>query len=163
MAKKTVLIVDDEDDVRNAWKRMLKLEGYAVYDAATSTDALRMCDEHAFDVVIVDFIMPGMDGLEVLRRIRKQQPLVRSILISGKLDLNVGEDEIGRQAREKAEVDCYLHKPVSNDKLKGVLAEMLGLDGVQDWKAVADSATRRVSAKATGKAAKDLKKLRKKS
>ena len=163
MAKKTILIVDDEDDVRNAWKRALRLDGYAVYDAATSKAALELCDEHAFDVVILDFIMPGMDGLEVLRRIRKRQPLVRSVLISGKLDLNVKEDEVGKQAREKAEVDHYLHKPVSNGRLKEVVGQMLGLDGVRDWKSVADSATRQVSAKTSGNVARDLKKLRKRS
>ena len=163
MPKKTILIVDDENDVRQAWKRALKLEGYAVYDAATSADALRLCDEHSFDVVILDFIMPGMDGLDLLHRVRQRQPLVRSVLISGKLDVKVDEEHIGREAREKAEVDHYLHKPVSNEKLKAVLSDMLDLDAGRDWKAVADSTSRPRSPKVAGKLSKDLKKLKKRS
>jgi CheY-like chemotaxis protein len=106
-----VLLVDDEKRTRSALTRALKYEQYAVWAAADHQEALNLCDQHAFDLIILDYMMPGMDGLQLLVRIRKKLPLVRSIIISGKLDAGVDETRIGKTL-EAVEVDRYLHKPV---------------------------------------------------
>ena len=66
----TVLIVDDEDSVRAAWERALRHAGYHVLTAGTGQQALKLCDEHAIDVVVLDFIMPSIDGVVVSRIFR---------------------------------------------------------------------------------------------
>jgi DNA-binding response OmpR family regulator len=81
-----VLAVDDDSDVLGPMERCLRLRGFDVFTATSAEAALALCDEHSFDLVILDFIMPGTDGLELLARIRKVCPLARSVVISGQLD-----------------------------------------------------------------------------
>lgn len=159
----TVLVVDDERGVRDAWARALRLEGYVVHTAASADRALELCDEHVFDVVIVDFLMPQMDGVELLRRIRKKQPLTRSVLVSGKIDRAADEQEVSREAREAVEADLYLHKPVPNDRLKQAIAELVTSQGQREWKEIAGVVTRegKRGAKGTRDLARKLKKLTK--
>ncbi len=142
MANETILVVDDEETEREGWKRALRLAGYHVHAASNAGDALTLCDEQAFDVVILDFLMPQMDGVELLRRIRQKQPVVRSVLVSGKIQPSVDEKEITQQAREAVEADAYLHKPVSNDRLKETIHSLMAAGTPQTWKEVADVVTR---------------------
>src|SRR6266567_4757390 len=107
-----VLIVDDEPTVADAFKTALKLAGHTVWTANSAKQALHLVDGTAFDIVVLDFIMPGMDGLELLARIRKLQPLVRSIIISGKIDTDSPEEDISKSLGEQVEAELYLHKPV---------------------------------------------------
>ena len=66
---KTILVVDDDDAIRTLLKDELVDEGYEVMTAANARDALKMVQEEALDLVILDIRMPGMDGLEALPRI----------------------------------------------------------------------------------------------
>src|SRR5579863_2145151 len=111
-----VLLVDDEKRYRSALTKALRYEEYAVWSAPSHQEALNLCDQYAFDLVILDLMMPGMDGLQLLVRIRKKLPLVRSIIISGKLDTDIEESHIGTTL-EAVEVDRYLHKPVKIPRL----------------------------------------------
>jgi DNA-binding response OmpR family regulator len=120
-----ILIVDDETDELEAWEQLLSKQGYLVRTALTPEAALKACDENRFDLVVLDYVMPKMKGLELLSRIRKSLPLVRSILISGKLDKKVEAKEIRESIRSEVEVDKYLHKPVSNEELSAVISELL--------------------------------------
>lgn len=134
----TILIVDDEIDVLRAWQRALTMAGHNVEIAQTANAALALCDEHAFDAVVLDYVMPTMNGIELLTRIRKRRPLIRSILISGKLDESVEEDRLTAELKEKVEVDVYLHKPVSNDRLKETIRGLLREPAADDWKEIAE-------------------------
>lgn len=125
MPPNRILIVDDEEAVLRAWQRALKLAGYTVWTAKSADEALRLSDEHSFELVILDYIMPSMDGIELLRRIRRRLPLIRSILISGKVDKDVSEADVNNMIRESIEVDIYLHKPVSNEGLLSSIKELL--------------------------------------
>lgn len=79
----TILIIDDETVVRNGCVRVLTRHGYAVYSAASGAEGLKLLDEQNFDLVITDIMMPGIDGLEVMRVIRQRWPHIATIVISG--------------------------------------------------------------------------------
>jgi CheY-like chemotaxis protein len=72
MAKK-ILVVDDEEHVRQLFKEELTEEGYDVYLAADGAEAIRMVDEVQPDLVTLDVRMPGMDGIEVLRVLKEKR------------------------------------------------------------------------------------------
>ena len=84
MASQTVLVVDDEDSVRNVLTRMLKASGYAAASASTAVGALKLFEEgQRFDLVICDQRMPGMSGDECLERIWAIVPGQRVLRVAG--------------------------------------------------------------------------------
>ena len=111
-----ILLVDNEQDELDAWEALLRGRGYAVKTASSGQLALQACDETRFDLVVLDYVMPQMKGLELLSRIRKKLPLVRSILISGKLDQRLQDQSVRESIRSEMEVDKYLHKPARNEE-----------------------------------------------
>src|SRR5437016_352598 len=137
MAVTRILLVDDELAILNGWKRALHGSSYVVKTAQTAAAALDLCDQYTFDVVVLDYIMPSMKGLELLTRIRKIRPLIRSILVSGKLDTGFDDATLTNDLRESVEVDIYLHKPISNQKLRESIDSLLTNDSSSGWKAIA--------------------------
>lgn len=135
MAK--VLIVDDEPDVLNALARSLRIAGHEVTKANSSADAIEAAREHPFELVVLDYIMPTMSGIELLNKLREVIPSVRSIVVSGKLDAGVAEEDLTTELRDKVEVDVYLHKPVENVKLLENIRVLLDESKEKDWKAIA--------------------------
>ncbi len=94
-----ILIVDDDPDILRALKIYLSGEPYDIYEAATGTDALRVLHEQKIDLILMDIMMPRMDGIEATSRIRSQSN-VPIILLSAKsedgdkvLGLNIGADD----------------------------------------------------------------------
>ena len=78
MAKETILVVEDEEDIRELLKYNLEKEGYQVFAAATGEEGLRAVRDRRPDLILLDLMLPGLDGLEVCRRIRGEaqtQPL----------------------------------------------------------------------------------------
>lgn len=130
-----ILVVDDEEDELAAWDITLRKAGYFVRTASTATRALELCDEFMFDLVMLDYVMPKMKGLELLARIREKNPLVRSILVSARL--NVPEQEVREAIRGEAEADRYLHKPIKNEQLIEAVGEVLKEDGNRAWADIA--------------------------
>jgi CheY-like chemotaxis protein len=164
MAVVRILVVDDETTTLRGWKRALKYAGYLVWTAETAPRALTLCDEHTFDVVILDQYMPSMKGIELLTRIRKVQPLVRSIIVSGKLDDLLDEKTLAANLKETVEADEYLHKPVSNERLKETVVSLLSDESSTDWKAIAKTSVkaRAVTLGAAKATSKRLNAIRKK-
>ncbi len=70
--KASVLIVNDEAVIRSALSRMLSGAGFNVTTAASAREALRMLDQAQFDAIVTDIMMPEMDGIELLSRIRQR-------------------------------------------------------------------------------------------
>jgi DNA-binding response OmpR family regulator len=102
-----LLIVEDDEGIRIPLARALEREGYAVDGVATGEEALRLAstDDHAHDLVIIDVGLPGIDGLEVCRRIRAQRPAVPILFLTAQdaeLDIVDGLD---------AGADDYITKP----------------------------------------------------
>ncbi len=79
-----VLVVDDERYVRRLIRDSLTREGYEVETAESGTEALRMLRENPCDVVIADVVMPGMDGLDLLKRLKRDHPEVGVVILTGK-------------------------------------------------------------------------------
>lgn len=164
MSVTRILIVDDEIAISSAWERALRNAGYFVKTANTAKDALALCEEHSYDVVILDYLMPTMRGLELLTRIRKIQPLVRSILVSGQLNTAKDEQTLTADLKQSVEADLYFHKPVSNQRLKEGVASLLSENAPNDWKAVAEKTlqAKKITIQGAKATAKELDKLRKK-
>jgi two-component system, OmpR family, response regulator len=160
-----ILIVDDEPNVLKGWARALRLEGYRVSTASTPQEALDLADEHRFDVTVLDFLMPLMTGIELLTRLRKKIPTIRSVVISGRIDKKLTAEQLTSKLRDAVEADVYLHKPVSNNELADTVAQLLTSE-TSTWKDFAkQAASARTSKIKTAKeTAKELKKdLKKKA
>ena len=78
-----IIVIDDEEDVRDVLKEVLEREGFDVEIAANGDDGLELLSNKGADVVITDIIMPGKNGVETVHEIRKNFPNTRVIVISG--------------------------------------------------------------------------------
>src|SRR5687768_6749890 len=87
-----ILVVDDEPDVAAEWATALRLAGHDVHTANNSKGALQLSQANPLDLVILDFIMPDMTGIDLLNKIRKHHAFVRSIIISGQLNASDTEE-----------------------------------------------------------------------
>ncbi|MGB3544405.1 response regulator [Rubrivirga sp.] len=102
-----LLIVEDDDDLRETVARRFRDDGYDVATAASGTDALEAVEAHVPDLVLLDVMLPGLDGIEVCRRLRADHPLLYIMMLTaraGELDRVVGL-EVG--------ADDYVTKPFS--------------------------------------------------
>lgn len=88
---KDVLIIDDDDSVRAALKRVLERAGHSVRTAESGADGLRELRDRCADVVITDIIMPGQHGVDAIKAIAKEFPRARIVAISGGGNYGVGE------------------------------------------------------------------------
>jgi DNA-binding response OmpR family regulator len=117
----TVLVVDDEEAIADAVKNRLEAEGYRVVVAADGPAAIRQHAEHAPDLVVLDLMLPGMDGLEVCKEIQK----VRWTPV---LMLTAKTEEADKVAGFAVGADDYLTKPFSLRELaarvKAILRRM---------------------------------------
>jgi two-component system, NtrC family, nitrogen regulation response regulator NtrX len=78
-----ILIVDDEPGIRQSLKGVFSDEGFSTDAVASGEDCLKKIDESSYDLVFLDIWLPGIDGLETLRRLREKSPVTRVIMISG--------------------------------------------------------------------------------
>ena len=78
-----ILIVDDEPGIRQSLKGVFDDEGFTTEAVGTGEDCLRRLDETPFDLILLDIWLPGIDGLETLRRVREKSPATHIIIISG--------------------------------------------------------------------------------
>lgn len=104
--KINVLVVDDEDVVCLGYQRLLSGNSFNVMAAPDGDTALRILEEHTFDVVLLDMKMPGMDGMQVLRTIKERWPDSEVVIITGYPTLETVKEAVGFGAYD------YLAKPV---------------------------------------------------
>ena len=103
---RTLLLVDDEENIRNALKRLLRRASYRVLIAGSGPEGLRLMAENQVDVVLSDQRMPGMTGVEFLRRVKEIHPQTVRIVLSGYTELQSVTDAINAGAIYK-----FLTKP----------------------------------------------------
>ena len=77
---KKILIVDDDEDLLEIMVERLKMRGLVVTAAGTAAEALDLLDRNTYDAIIIDFMLPGTDGLQAIKLIRKNFPDLRVIL-----------------------------------------------------------------------------------
>ncbi len=106
-----VLLVDDEVEFLETLEKRLRRRNMDVRVATSGEQALRALGECCPDVVVLDVKMPGMDGIETLREIKKRAPLVEVVMLTGHANL-----EVAIQGMEMGAFD-YLMKPVDIDEL----------------------------------------------
>ena len=115
--KPRVLMVDDEPQIRKLVRVNLEARGYAVQEAASGQEALSLFSPQAFDLIILDLVMPGLGGIEVCARIREQSDTPIIVLSAH------GEEELKVQALD-AGADDFVTKPFGHEEL---LARMRAL------------------------------------
>jgi CheY-like chemotaxis protein len=136
-----VLLVDDEPDIRSLLRDALKLRGYSVDIAADAPEAISLGEKRNYDVAIIDFVLPGMRGLELQQHLRENQPFIRSIIISGQIDHDVlSTTELEGQLKDQVAADRYLPKPVALEDLDRAIREVLTPVSSGDWKILAKDA-----------------------
>ena len=111
MSKNRVLIVDDEELYRRALERILTRQGHLVSSASSGADALEFISNESVDLVLCDFQMPGMTGLEVIKRIHEVQPDLPCIIITGFGSAERSLEALGAGAF------WYLEKPFEQERL----------------------------------------------
>lgn len=109
MAKESILVVEDEDDIRELLRYNLAKEGYQVTGSASGEEALKAVRVATPDLVLLDLMLPGMDGLEVCRSL-KQTPLTRNLPI---VMLTAKGEEADIVAGLELGADDYVTKPFS--------------------------------------------------
>ncbi len=119
---KQILVVEDEDAVRSVIVEAMRLENFEVKEARNGEEAMEMFLADPPDLVILDIIIPGMDGLEVCQSIRHlPEPLNKTpIIMITAIDTRLGE-RLGKEAG----ADVYLTKPFSPKELKQKVKELL--------------------------------------
>ncbi len=116
--RRSLLLVDDEPHILSAMQRVLRREGYEIHCAAGGTEALALLASQRIDVIVTDQRMPGMTGVELLRRARVLYPEAARIVLSGYTDLQSITAAINEGAVYK-----FLTKPWEDDQLRANIAE----------------------------------------
>ena len=106
-----ILIADDEVKIREMIRKYAEFEGFMVDEADDGMDAVNMCLQHPYDLIILDIMMPNLDGFSAAREIRKRQPDLPIIMLSA-----LGE-EYDRIHGFDIGVDDYVVKPFSSREL----------------------------------------------
>jgi DNA-binding response OmpR family regulator len=114
-----ILIVDDEENQRKSLAIGLRLEGYRVHDAADGEAALDLLGREAIDLAIIDLMMPGINGLDLARRMRFRHPEVRVVLTSA---YHLSERQL---QRAEIRVLGFVPKPFDMEDLVGFLRAKL--------------------------------------
>jgi YesN/AraC family two-component response regulator len=120
--RQTILLVDDEEDIRESLKALFEtcLEDVQVYTAANGQMALDLLDKEQIDVIITDYKMPGMNGLEFLGRAQKKAPSIPRILVTAFPDL-----EIAIRAINEANIENFFTKPFEPEQVLNVVRTLL--------------------------------------
>jgi len=111
MAKFKVLLVDDEEELVTALAERLQMRGMETSVVYSGEQALHVIPDKVPDVILLDLKMPGMDGLEVLRRVKKTHPPIQVVILTGH-----GSDKDAESATRLGAFG-YLRKPVDINEL----------------------------------------------
>jgi DNA-binding NtrC family response regulator len=106
-----VLLVDDEVDFLQTLLKRMQKRNVTAAAVRSGEEALAFLSQNAVDVVILDVKMPGMDGIETLREIKKRHPLLEVVMLTGHADMEVAIEGMNRGAFD------YLMKPINIDDL----------------------------------------------
>ena len=125
MSGPSILLVEDEAPARRALAGYLERRGYEVREAETAREAMRQWDAHRADLVLLDLGLPDLDGVDVIRRIRREA--TTPIII-----LSARGDERDKIAGLEAGADDYLAKPFATDELNARIRAVLRRAGGPD-------------------------------
>ncbi len=114
-----ILIVDDEHGIRWALEKALREEGYEVFKAASGPEGLEVLASQIISLILLDYKMPGMSGLEVLERIKETRPDLPVIFMTGHSSIPTAMDAL------KVGATAYISKPFHLTDLKETIIKVL--------------------------------------
>ncbi|MFQ5706751.1 MAG: sigma-54-dependent transcriptional regulator [bacterium] len=118
-AQYRILVADDEVAITEGLSAMLELEGYQTATTNDGAEALKALQNDAFNLVLVDLMIPGLTGLQLLEELKKQQILTEVIIITGQGTISTAVEAM------KAGAYDYLTKPVIPDRLRSIIPKAL--------------------------------------
>jgi DNA-binding response OmpR family regulator len=130
MISKPILIVDDEKNIRLTLSQALETLGAEIDTAANGEEALAKLKGREFGLILLDIRMPGMDGMEVLRRVREIRPDIRIIMITA-----YGTIESAVEALKLGAVD-FLQKPFDPEEIRELVSRVMDRDRLDEHKLV---------------------------
>ena len=122
MSERHVLVVDDEPAIQRILKRLLSRCGCKVFTADDTVSARRLLKYHHIDLVMCDYLMPGENGLQFLRELKRSHPHILRVMITGQGDMDTAISAINT-----AQVQFYFTKPFDFDTVQSTVEELL------DW------------------------------
>ena len=114
-----ILIVEDEETLRESLKRVLIKEGYAVDSVGSSESAFRTIQTCSYDVIITDVILPGLSGMELLKKCKTSNEDLIVIIITAYATIESAVEAVKNGAYE------YLVKPIIHEELKALIRRAL--------------------------------------
>lgn len=117
----TILVVEDYDDVRRMLKLLLESEHFRVLEAANGPEALKTVKAEHPDVILTDLGLPGFDGFETIRRIRKIDGFQNTPIIV----LTAHNEQSAYETAFRAGTNYFIAKPVDFDELESLLRQIL--------------------------------------
>jgi DNA-binding response OmpR family regulator len=122
MMNKRILIVDDDEMVLIAVNELLKQEGYEVDPASSGSAAIEKLGQRSYDLIMLDIIMPEMDGFELCKKIRDMESYKETPIVF----LSAKNQDKDRVEGIEAGANLFLSKPISPDKLLSIISDTLG-------------------------------------
>lgn len=114
-----ILLVDDEERFLQTTRRLLTRRGYSVIASESGAEALEVLDRHQVRIVVLDVQMPGINGLQILKTIKQEYPLVEVIMLTGHATVDSAVEGLNAGAID------YLMKPIDIDILATKIDELL--------------------------------------
>ena len=118
---KRILVVDDDEMVLMALDELLRPEGYEVHTALRGAEALERLDQNGYDLLVLDIIMPEMDGFELCKRIREREGYKKTPIVF----LTAKSREKDRVIGLEAGANLFLSKPIAPDKLLEIISDTI--------------------------------------
>jgi DNA-binding response OmpR family regulator len=122
--KKKILFVDDEPDMTSLFKKVLESAGFSVDVFNNSADTLKDFKPHFYDLVMLDIVMPKMDGFDLYKELRKVDPDVKVCFLTASEKYREGLREGEYQTLSK---DLFIQKPLSIKDLRKEIHKRIGL------------------------------------
>lgn len=126
LMQKTILIVDDEESIRQSLGGILADDGYDILTAGSGEEALKILGEEVVNLVLLDIWLPGMDGIETLRMIKTEYPQLRVVMMSGH-----GTIETAVKATKLGAFD-FIEKPLSLEKMLLLVKHALDMNRLEE-------------------------------
>ena len=126
---KRLLIVDDEPQICNALTRLLRRDGYSINHANSPAEGMALMQQHPYDVILSDYMMPETDGVQFLAEVSKKFPDTVRLMLSGQADMKAVIDAINTGSIFK-----FITKPWNNDGIRQVIREAFSLREAADQK-----------------------------
>lgn len=140
---RTILVVEDYEDVRQMLRILLEYENFSVLEASTGAEALKIVKSGRPDVILMDLALPGFDGFETIRRIRKIDGFQNTPIVI----LSAYSAPLVYETARRAGIDFFMTKPIDFDELADLLEQLFEDGTVGNSKSSRSSAQRAVVAK----------------